>query len=677
MKKLDEGLAVAESWTVSEWSSFAFLDQIQGSVRQIVAMGREMFIFLDRIPYLIARLAEPGVAARALEQFDSTPESAQNRSSVAVFSREQPSLRADVLAIKADGSGLSLRLQAEVDSLNEINCDDTIDEAPHSIFNRIVAAARRGLFAWQASSLRLEQNMWDARNLPSAVDVDPQQVWNKYSCILQVKKRSLAKPVRCNRKCLEERVYTLMSMDKFHHDGEAGADVASDDSDPDIDAAPVVAPPLKKSRSSVDIVAVPDADIDPDPNSTRLMAEWLVYVMQRYIFIVVAVENPAPLEDTTFAFQILSIKPKQALVKTFQDACPHRYGLRATIQPLSQWRGSEITADSTEICYVIVDGPRDVDLFKVCGSHPDCRLAMLQAFRIESDLDGTDCIAHFAPLEVSCSLKDEHIPIICLLDELERQEFVGRDSIVIHTSRSGMFYDRRNAPGRRAYFQCVLASASLFAKGVRKFVSNKSNAYYMLLLRSPGPVPDTLSADECNKKLKSMIGEWLAPAVLACQPRSRPAQVALDDASVDGDDGDEGPVAGRVSAATTPDLEFPDSDSSSSNSSSSSSSGGSVDGDGVDGDDYPSEILGSHVVIEHHKSGKDYGLRVACRNPDHVGCKKYRSVRKDVQQFGLQAPAIFLRVWLEKAFSMEPDEHHNYIPSRKDQREHLLAEQAE
>ena len=124
-----------------------------------IAFGREMFRFLDVVPYLISRLNLPGIAKRALTQFDSCPESDHNRSSIAVFSSNSPSLRPDVLMVRDDGSGVTPRLQFEIDSVNDISCDDTIDEGPHSSMNRIVASARAGNFAWQAATLRFKQNI--------------------------------------------------------------------------------------------------------------------------------------------------------------------------------------------------------------------------------------------------------------------------------------------------------------------------------------------------------------------------------------------------------------------------------------------------------------------------------------------------------------------------------------
>ena len=82
MSKLDAALQEAEEWAPGAWSNcYIFLAEAQGSVRACVAQGREMFAFLDIVPYLTSRLSFPGEAHRAIQQYDSVPESRHNRSS--------------------------------------------------------------------------------------------------------------------------------------------------------------------------------------------------------------------------------------------------------------------------------------------------------------------------------------------------------------------------------------------------------------------------------------------------------------------------------------------------------------------------------------------------------------------------------------------------------------------
>ena len=256
MSKLDSALSDAESWAVCEWgNNHVFLAQVQGSARHSVAMGKEMFAFLDKVPYTTSRLAKPGVAALAILDFDSVPEQNHHRASIAVYSALQVSLRSHVMNIQPDGTGISPQLQFEINEWNEISCDDTIDEGPHSIFNRIIAAARGGHFAWQAATLRLNQNLADAMELPQATDSDPQDMWNRYTSILQVRRRALNTPLRCTRKTFEDHMYRLITLENFLNADDDDSDSDSDDSD-DMDAPAGSRRPPKNPSASIRWISI-------------------------------------------------------------------------------------------------------------------------------------------------------------------------------------------------------------------------------------------------------------------------------------------------------------------------------------------------------------------------------------------------------------------------------------
>ena len=208
MEKLDAALAEAEAWEPGTWSNcYEFLAGVQGSVRSSVSFGRTMFAFLDRVPYLTARLAIPGESRRAITQFDSVPEISHNRSSIAVYSKTKPSLRSAVELVRPDGSGISPVLQQEINGMNEISCDDTLAEEAHARMNRIVMAGRRGLFPFQSATLSLPQALEDVKYLPAVVEADPQKLWNVYGSVLQVKPRNYNRNLRCSRKAFEQKMY--------------------------------------------------------------------------------------------------------------------------------------------------------------------------------------------------------------------------------------------------------------------------------------------------------------------------------------------------------------------------------------------------------------------------------------------------------------------------------------
>ena len=417
--RLDSALLEAEQWAPRHWSNcLIFLSEAQGSVRSCHAFGYESFGYLDKVPYLTSRLNQPGVAARAVVQFDSVDEALHNRNSISVYSKTVPSLRMDVLNITPEGTRATPILQREIDSMNEINCDDSIDEEPHARMKRITLAARRGKFAWQSASLSMSEGIEDARSLPAVIEKDPQELWNNYGCLLQTKHRYLHRPVRCNRKVFEERMYSFTNLDGF----EASADPAegSSDDDPDIDG-PGPSTRCAKAPRLAEPARSPDLeDIFPRLDEAgRLMAEWLVSTMTKYIFICVVALDPAPGAPKMSCFQILSIKPKQAMVKTFDQAAPSRYGLRARIQPLEIWRANELTELTEELNCVVVSGPEDVDLLKICSTDPQNRVCISRVFQVPSDLDGTMSFSNPTPLAPACELQDDRIPVLCLLDEFE------------------------------------------------------------------------------------------------------------------------------------------------------------------------------------------------------------------------------------------------------------------
>ena len=111
----DGVIAEVEEWSPGHWEcSFDELAYLQGCVRFSVSMGREMFGFVDTIPYLFSRLDQPGVAKLCLSQFASKPESDHHRDSIAMLSPTQPSLLSFVLQIKDDGTGVPPVVQKEI-----------------------------------------------------------------------------------------------------------------------------------------------------------------------------------------------------------------------------------------------------------------------------------------------------------------------------------------------------------------------------------------------------------------------------------------------------------------------------------------------------------------------------------------------------------------------------------
>jgi hypothetical protein len=320
--------------------------------------------------------------------------------------------------------------------------------------------------------------------------------------------------------------------------------------------------------------------------------------------------------------------------------------------------------------------PCFVNVFELFSTRLENRSSFLCWSQGESDLDG--CINLHSPQPVTCklALSNSKVPVACLLDKLEECEFTGRSSLVRHTRSSGLFYDQRNPYSKRSYFQCVLASKELFARGQTQFRSDRSAAFYQLMLRSRElPVPENLSALECGTRLtaigdvgvvfKALCAQAVKPNNLLVPLFDRPARartLALmnHDPDIDGDceqgdgnmvqqpdDGDDDD--GSPAAEVAPDID------------------GDVDGDGG-GLDLPQDILGCRVFVESHNP-RDRGLRVTCCH--HEGCKKFRSLNQDVEVFGPRAAFMFLETWVSRAHSVA--DHAAYKPSRRDIRQYLAS----
>ena len=105
-QELGRGLAEANAWTEATWNlGLPFCLQAQAAVRIAYRLGHDKYAWLDDIPYILARLDEPGVAQRALQQYSMHGEGAHHRVSRAVLGEGRP-LRLAVQSVLPDGSNI-------------------------------------------------------------------------------------------------------------------------------------------------------------------------------------------------------------------------------------------------------------------------------------------------------------------------------------------------------------------------------------------------------------------------------------------------------------------------------------------------------------------------------------------------------------------------------------------
>lgn len=217
-QELRRGLAEANSWGPHTWPSGGaslWLD-CQACVRSVYEMATRKISFLDRIPYLLARLGEPGVRRRCVEQWESCSAEKHHRVSREFMEGE---LRGHIDAMSDGGTGISARLQLEIDSLAKVPLDDSVAEGPHASASRMIKHARGAKWAWIAATMRLDQNLADAKAIPDVVGDSAQDLWPVYKSVLHGP--SARDSRRCKKvtwKQLHEDVYKMGFVHGFVND---------------------------------------------------------------------------------------------------------------------------------------------------------------------------------------------------------------------------------------------------------------------------------------------------------------------------------------------------------------------------------------------------------------------------------------------------------------------------
>ena len=129
---LHDAMTQAGAWGPEMFGGDAELvRQTQAVIRGSWLAAKEKLAFLDRLPYLLCRLNEPGVRDRVLSQWDSGAKTF-GCPITEEFVGESSPLRGDVLAMQNDGTGMTSRLAEEVNALRQTTIDDTPGDSPHA-----------------------------------------------------------------------------------------------------------------------------------------------------------------------------------------------------------------------------------------------------------------------------------------------------------------------------------------------------------------------------------------------------------------------------------------------------------------------------------------------------------------------------------------------------------------
>ena len=98
--------------------------------------------------------------------------------------------------VHADGHIPDPELRREVDSIQAIPFDDTVAEAPHARANHLQRSARGSTWPWLASTMRLDQNLQDLKEMLPAVGADLDGLWKNHKSVLQWRKYRLGRNFR-------------------------------------------------------------------------------------------------------------------------------------------------------------------------------------------------------------------------------------------------------------------------------------------------------------------------------------------------------------------------------------------------------------------------------------------------------------------------------------------------
>lgn len=282
--ELKRGIDEANTWKEGAFGSGLTPEALAGlqvCVRFSYSIAFKRHDYLSTVPYLLARLLQPGIKQRCLAQYTSM----QNHHPVTdYFLSPSGPLRSDVDMLEPDGAGATHRLRQEVHVLGLIPFDDSVAESPHAVGNRVGRHSSSCGFAWVASSMRLDQNLRDVALWVDALGDDLQQVWMRHGSILQTQRHKLSRNMRMKPKDLRDKVYMFGAFCRNQSLPMSGEDVDVADADDG-------EPHPNRGRSDLDQCIGQQADVDDDvanghvldavsSQEAALMREYLLACLQ-------------------------------------------------------------------------------------------------------------------------------------------------------------------------------------------------------------------------------------------------------------------------------------------------------------------------------------------------------------------------------------------------------------
>ena len=515
-------------------------------------VGSEKMDHYQRIPLLLARLGDDGIAAECLRQYDAAPEDKHDPVSIEFLSGEGQFRSAVVLLQR--GGAMPPALAIAVQSLRDVSIDDSYAEGPHARMGRLQSSSRGARWAWSASTLRLEQNLKDLAELPRAADVGLQNLWDTWSSVLKPPGSQagvrMNRLLRRNKKLVLQHVY---HMD--HYLGFTAPDRALEGGDgdcPDVEepedgeGAPPGAGGGDDGGHGGDEDGDGDGDDDENPGGDRftrkseevkLMRHYLSQSAVVFAYMSCRVQRGDDVELRVFQF--LDVERANILVDTWYSRIQTEHLFSCVVQPLEIWNptfdGVE-TPQSLEV--FVVEDPTEVDFIELCGVDPERRSHLLVWESVVSDVEDCVCLKNPKVARPLMNLSSPSIPILSLTDELAANGWTPTPRRIVHTPDGDKSFDNRNLSSRRKYLQVLLALDSLWEKGYTEIRSSRPASYFSLVLRSKRPV-EIFSDKACKKSLAELSGDVVEVRALEMQAREPRQKRPRRDVEIAGDSSPE------------------------------------------------------------------------------------------------------------------------------------------
>lgn len=719
MKTLNEGLQVGNAWSPAVFANDQVLwAEAQGSVRAGYDIVKSKVEHLDCIPWLFCKLDLPGVRDRCFWQYSQAPPASHHKVSVYMLG-EHSEFRGDLLAMDNTGGGMSVRLASMVRLFKMVPIDDVIAEGPHSTMGRLSAHARSASWPWQAASIRVKQNLADWRTLGKDRGIDIQGLWDGWSGIIKPAtgdRRRQERKIKLPRKKVEESIYHLAHVNDLPPMGapteepvaiedEGPPDnedhLPSDDGaeEPDDGGAEEGLPSDSSSSSSSNSSssgsspagaaaasgAAGSADPPPPPppapaatalalreeqEAAKVVQEYLLASLEEFGYFTMKASGAT--EEATglpyAPFQLVRLRTKAVLVKTWRDAEEQDVNVQVTVQPLEVWRAPRRDLRSDDALEVFpVHDPVKVSFADLCRIKVEDMKTVWQWKTAVSDVEGCITMQQPAVVTPKGTLEGKKVPVLRLLWALEEKGFLAVRRKVLHFPGSAdLSLDVRGLPSRRQYFQCVLALESLWSAGLKELPSTASQAAFSWALLDPAHVDFRTPAKDIAKAVAALRGDPVRLCELEVSPQLAlppPPPLAPPSMLLPSDDEEE---AQEAAPAGLPSDEEASEGVPTPPAASPEPAGEIVpalpESDSEEGEPMPEFIFGQRVTRAQRHGYS--GLRVGCIT--HPGCRRHRNFGIFQEELGRMCTVHYLETWLAAGSRMTKEEHQSWYPKVKD-----------